>query len=158
MQLRRGPPAGRLADSRNPALRLVQPPTVAVRASHRRFSLRSFDGYSIRAVAGLLLVSVPVSVLLGLVISNWSSQVSIDQAKLRAEATAESAAVRIIDWVGERKAELRHAAQDYVGGLSKPGLNARLLADASGHPSFDDLEIYDRNAKLVGSTQPGLQL
>jgi methyl-accepting chemotaxis protein len=158
MQLRRGPPEGRLVDSRKPPLRLIQPPAGAVRASHGWFSLRSFDGYSLRAVAGLLLVSVPVSILLGFVMSNWSSQTSIDQAKLRAEASAESAAVRIIDWVGERRAELRHAAQDYVGGLSKPGLNAKLQADASGHQSFDSLEIYDRNAKLVGSTQPGLQL
>src|ERR1700704_5037371 len=112
MQLRRRPSEERLVESRHAALRLVELQSGGVRASQRRFSFRSFDGYSIRAVAGLLLVSVPVSVLLGFVMSSWSSQTSIDQAKLRAEASAESAAVRIMDWVGERRGELRHAAQD----------------------------------------------
>jgi methyl-accepting chemotaxis protein len=109
-------------------------------------------------VAGLLLVSVPVSILLGFVMSSWSSQTSIEQAKLRAEATAESSAVRIIDWVAERDGELRHAALDYVGKLSSPNLNARLLAAAPSHPAFDNLEIYDRKGKLIASSRPAVRL
>src|ERR1700693_1986575 len=86
MQLRRGPPEARAPDAHRPALRLVTAPTGATPAPRGWWHSRSFDRYSVRVVAGLLLVSIPVSVLLGFVVSNWSAQTSIDQAKARAEA------------------------------------------------------------------------
>jgi methyl-accepting chemotaxis protein len=109
-------------------------------------------------VAGLLLVSIPVSILLGLVMSNFSSQTTIDQTKARAEATAEGTAVRIVDWLAERKGELRSVAQSYVGKLSSRGLNADLVAAAPSHPAFTTLQIFDPNAKLLASTRQGTVL
>src|ERR1700693_265015 len=126
MQLRRGPPDDRVLDLKQPALRLVKAPTGAKSAPMRWSPLRSIDGYFLRVVAGLLVVFIPISILLGLVMANFSAQTAIDQTKARAEATAESAAVRISDWVAERKAELRAVAHDRVGELSEPGLNAAL--------------------------------
>jgi methyl-accepting chemotaxis protein len=158
MQLRRGPPGDRVLDLKKPALRLVKAPTGAIRAPRGRRSWRSFDGYSLRAVAGLLLVSIPVSVLLGFVMANFTSQTTIDQTKARAEATAESAAVRIIDWVAERRAELRAVAQDRVGELSEPGLNAALVASTTSHPAFSTLQIFNPSGRLVASTPPGAVL
>ena len=158
MQLRRGPPAAPVSHVNTPVLRLVEAPTGAARAHQGWNGWRSFDGYSLRAVAGLLLVSVPVSILLGLVMSGWSSQTSTDAAKARAEATAESAAVRINDFVAERRAQLRSIAQNDVGALAKPDLNVRLMASFNAQSSFDDMQIYDRNAKLIASTDPDLKL
>jgi methyl-accepting chemotaxis protein len=158
MQLRRGPPEAPERDVTAPALRLVKAPTGAARAPQGWQRWRSLDGYSLRIVAGLLLVSIPTSLLLGFVMSNWSTQTSIDQAKARSEATAESAEVRINDWMAERKAELRAVAQENVGELTKPGLNARLLATAAAHPSFITMQLFDLSATMVASTQPGEQL
>jgi methyl-accepting chemotaxis protein len=144
-------------DARMPPLRLVKAPRVT-RAPRGWKRLIPFDSYSFRIVAGLLLVSVPTSIILGFVMANWSAQTSVDQSKARAEATAESVAVRINDWVAERQAELRHAAADEVGQLSNPNLNAKLAASLASHPAFDGMQVYDVSEVAVASSQPGLEL
>jgi methyl-accepting chemotaxis protein len=113
-----------------------------------------FDSYSFRIVAGLLLVSVPFSILLGFLMANWSAQTSIDQSKARSEATAESSAVRITDWVGERQAELRQAASDQAGQISNPNLKASLVASLTSHPYFEALHVVDLKGAVVASTRP----
>ena len=123
----------------------------------RRF--KPFNGYAIRIVAGLLLVSIPLSILLGFLMSSWSAQTSIDQSKARAEATAEAAAVRILDWVEERKAEVRHIARDYsADGAAKPDLNASLRATMGTHSAFESLQIVDRSGNVVAVSRPGVVL
>src|SRR5260370_35652714 len=158
MQLRRGPPPVRPPDPRTPALRLVKTPQGANATSPRGKQWRWIDNYSIRVVAGLLLVSIPISILLGFVMSNWSAQTAIDQAKARVEASAESSAVRINDWVGERQAELRHVATDQVGQISSPSLNAKLVASMASHPSFEALQVSDAKRTVVASTRPQIVL
>ena len=158
MQLRRGPPIERELDTKAPALRLIKAPKGPIRTSRRRLTWRSFDGYTVRAVAGLLLVSVPVSILLGLVMSNFGTQNSIEQAKARAESTAQTTAVRVLDWVTERKAQLRAIAQSNVGELSKPGLNARLLDAYRSQGSFDGMQIFNQKGVSVASTDPRVDL
>ena len=101
-------------------------------------------------VAGLLLVYVPVSIVLGFVMANWSSQTSIDSAKARAEATAESAAVRINDFVAERRAQVRSVAQNNVNELNAPDLTTRLVADFQAQSSFDAIQIYGLQWQIAG--------
>jgi methyl-accepting chemotaxis protein len=157
MQLRRGPPVARPPDSRIPPLRLLKASERAREPSSWRQLLR-FDSYSIRIIAGLLLVSIPLSIVLGFVMSNWSSQTSIDMSKARAEATAKSAVVRINDWIVERHAELRHVAQYQVSQVGSPNLNAELLTALGGAPAFEALQINDLNGAIVANTRPGIQL
>ena len=158
MQLRRGPPTAPAPRVNAPALRLVEVPRGPVRTSRARRIWKSFDGYSLRTVAGLLLVSVPVSIVLGFVMSNSSSQLSIIGAEARAEATAESAAIRISDFVAERRAQLRSIAHDNVDELDQAGLNKALIASFQAQSSFDGMQIYDRAGKLIASTEAGLKL
>src|SRR3979490_2963722 len=127
MQLRRGPPEAPARPGQQPALRLLTPPAATSR---------------------------PAAIPLGFVMANWSTQSSIDQAKLRSEATAESAAVRITDWLAERKAELRGMAQNNGGELADPQLKAILLASADAHSTFEAISVYDANGKLLVSTNP----
>jgi methyl-accepting chemotaxis protein len=109
-------------------------------------------------VAGILLVSLPLSIVLGFVMSNWSAQTSIDQTKARAEATAEGAVVRITDWVSERQAELQTLAQGQVGALGSPDLQSQLRGAAASHPYFDGLQIFDAKGQVVASSVPGISL
>ena len=81
---------------------------------------RWLDSHTLRIVAGLLLVSIPSSLILSFVMSNWSAQTSIDQAKTRSEVAAENAAGRIESWVSERQAELREVAFAEVGHVGSP--------------------------------------
>ena len=135
---------------------MLEAPKGPVPAPRRWTGWRSLDGYSFRAVAGLLLVSVPVSIVLGLVMANWSAQTSVNTAMARAEATAEGAAVRINDFVAERKAQLRSVAQNNVGELNQPDVNAQLVASFVSQSSFDGLQIYDAAGKSIASSAAGL--
>src|ERR1700688_916716 len=143
MQLRRGPPGTALPVARVPALRVITAPVGAARTPRGWRAWKPLQSYTLRVVAGILLVSIPLSIVLGLVMSTWSTQTSIDQTKARAEATAQSAAVRIEDWVSERQAELRILAQDQAGKLGTSDLQAQLRAAAASHPSFETLQVFD---------------
>src|SRR5260370_28527511 len=135
MQLRRGPPHVSAPDARTPALRLVRTPSGPARAPRRGRRWAWVDSYSIRVMAGILLVSIPISVVLGLGVDSWNTQTVIDHAKALAEATAESTAVRINDWVAERQAEVRHLAADQDGQRSKPNIKAHRLAAIAATPT-----------------------
>lgn len=156
MQLRRGPPGPQLPIAHVPALRVVNAPPRAVRVRQGWRAWKPFDSYSLRVVAGILLVSIPLSIILGLVVSNWSVQNSIDQTKERSQQDAQNTGVRITDWIGERKSELRMLAQNNTDQLSTPGAAARLLGSGDAHPFFNSVQIFDRSANLVASTRPGV--
>ncbi|HVC78728.1 MAG TPA: methyl-accepting chemotaxis protein [Candidatus Micrarchaeaceae archaeon] len=135
---------------------MLEAPIGTVRAPRRGRVWRAVEGYSFRAVAGVLLVSVPVSIVLGFVMANWSAQTSINSAQATAEATAQSAAVRINDFVAERRAQLRAVAEDNVNELSAPDLSAGLIDYYQGQSTFDGIQIYDRNGKSLAVSSPGL--
>jgi len=135
-----------------PPLRLIKAPPAAVRTSGGRRLSDPLKSYSIRVVAAVLLIVVPLSVVLGLVISSWSSQTTIDLTKARAEATAESGAIRITDWVSERQAELRSIAQLNADQLSQPWVPDRLQAAVAAHPSFETIQIFDTAGGLIASS------
>jgi len=109
-------------------------------------------------VTGLLVVSIPISIVLGFMMANWSAQTAIDQAKASAEKSAEGTAIRITDWVGERQADLRHVATDQVGQVSSPGLNADLAASLASDPNFEALQVSDVKGNVVASTRPQVGL
>ncbi|HEX9098068.1 MAG TPA: methyl-accepting chemotaxis protein [Candidatus Dormibacteraeota bacterium] len=109
-------------------------------------------------MAGLLLVSIPIAILLGFVMATWSAQTAIDQAKARVEASAQSSAVRIEDWVGERQAELRHVAGEQAGRISSPGINADLVASMASHSNFAAIQVSDAKGMVVASSRPEIGL
>jgi methyl-accepting chemotaxis protein len=160
MQLRRGPPEARALHPHTAALRLVEAPTGAVRAPRGRKRWRPFDSYFLRVVAGVLLVSLPISILLGLVMTNLSTQTSLEQARNRSETAADNAAVRITDWMSERKAELRRLALIEVDHVGSPSERGHMLGTAAAHPDFATVQVVDRAGAVVATTRPdsGLQL
>src|SRR6267143_2886226 len=99
VQLRRRPPVPGRIDSSIPALRLVKAPRMAPLAPHGWRRVGSLDSASVRIVAGLLLVSIPTSILLGILMSRWNTQALIDQVQIRSEVAAESASDRTSIWV-----------------------------------------------------------
>ena len=137
---------------------MLEAPLGPTRAPRRRSTWRTVDGFFFRVVAGVLLVYVPVAIVLGFVMANWSAQTSIDTAEARAEATAQSAAVRVIDFVAERRAQLRSVAQNNVDELTTPDLTSRLVATTTSQSAFDGFQIYDLKGKSLAVSEPGLTL
>ena len=74
MQLRRGPPGTPLPVARVPALRVIKAPIGAVRVPRGWRAWKPLESYTLRVVAGILLVSIPISIVLGFVMANWSAQ------------------------------------------------------------------------------------
>jgi methyl-accepting chemotaxis protein len=135
-----------------PELRLVKVPVRATRAP--RAWRRSFDSSSVRIVAGLLLVSIPTSILLGIVMSRWSAQISIDQALIRSQVAAENAADRVDLFVNERRAELRRLATNEVGHVGSPAAAADVLGAPAAHPEFATLDVVNPAGLAVATTRP----
>src|SRR5258708_2916780 len=151
-----GPAGIPLPVVRVPALRLVKAPAGPIRAPGGPRGWKPLESYYLRVVAGILLVSIPISILLGFVVSNWSAQTSIDQTKARAEATAESAAVRITDWVAERQAELRTLASARAGIVGTAAVQTNLLAAMASHPEYESVQSFDTKANVVAASQKGI--
>jgi methyl-accepting chemotaxis protein len=152
MQLRRGPPLAPIPDPRIPALRLVKAPT-RIALAHQGWR-RSFDSSSVRIVAGLLLVSIPTSILLGFVMARWSAQTSIDQALIRSQVAAENAADRVTLYVSERRAELRRLAASEAGHVGSPAMAAEVLGAPAAHPEFATLDVVNPAGLAVATTRP----
>jgi methyl-accepting chemotaxis protein len=144
--------------ARTPALRLLTPPARTPIAPRGWRRLRSSDSFTLRIVAGLLLVSIPTSVILNFVISSWSLQSNIKQAQNRSEVAAENAALRIEDWVSERKSELRALALQEVGHVGSPGTALSLLGTSAAHPTFEALQVFNSAGGLVATTGPSSNL
>src|SRR5260370_16653299 len=134
MQLGGGRPTNTPAAPQSPPLRLIKAPLGAARAPRAGGLWKPLKSYSIRVVAAMLLVTIPLFVTLGVVIQSWSTQTSIAQAKTLAEATAQSAAVRITDWVEERQAELQILTKNHPGALPAPYIKTQLKPPAHPHP------------------------
>jgi methyl-accepting chemotaxis protein len=121
--------------------------------------LGSFDSASVRIVASLLLVSIPTSILLGYLMSRWSTQTLIDQIQIRSEVAAESASDRTSLWVSKRRAELRRLAAHEVGHVDSPTAAAMVLGAATGHhPDFATVQVINPAGSIVATTQAGVQL
>lgn len=100
---------------------------------------RGLDSYIFRVVAGVLLVSVPITFVLGFVMANWNAQTTIDQAKASSAVAAENTAVRITDWMSERKAELRDLALSEVGNVGAPSTASDMQGAPGAHVAFATL-------------------
>ncbi len=124
--------------------------------SHGRWRrIRSVDSYFIRVLVAALALTVPVSVLLGLLVSNFGVQLSTQQAEARTQATAAGSAIRITDWLAERKSELRILAAHEVGEIEQGALVADLEAAGPSYTAYDALQIISPGGKVIASTQAG---
>jgi methyl-accepting chemotaxis protein len=156
MQLRRGPPppAGQAGDPPRAIRLLRESPsgiTVARTAIPRS---KWWDSYFLRVLAGALLVSIPVSVVLGFLVSQLSSQTSIQQAKTNAQATATITSKRITDWSAARQAELKVMALDLSSWPSDKEVAARVLGSAAAHPYLETIQLDNADGLVIATTRP----
>jgi methyl-accepting chemotaxis protein len=161
MELRRAPPRLPAAKGNAPIVTILKPARAGDPGTPKRWHRPDWMGsYFLRVLAGVLLVSVPISVFLGFLVSNWSAQTTLDQAKSRSEVAAENAGARITDWLGERRASLRSLAQGEVGHVGSPSIAQAMLGKPAAQPDFATLEVVDLAGSLVATTRPdsGLEL
>jgi len=123
-----------------------------VRTSIRRQPRTPWDSFFTRVLAGSLLVSLPVVAVLGFLTFQEGVQTSTDAATARGQATAEAAAIRIGAWLGERKAELRHIAEDSSSRTGHPAITALVARPIGADPAFEAIEIVSVTGKVLAAT------
>jgi methyl-accepting chemotaxis protein len=112
----------------------------------------------VRIIAGLLLVSIPTSIVLGVVMSRWATQTAIDQAQVRSQVAAENAANRITFWMTERRDDLRRVARSEAGHVGTPAAAAALLGPRTAYPEFSALVVVNPDGVAVATTRPNAAL
>jgi methyl-accepting chemotaxis protein len=93
-----------------------------------------------------------VVAILGVLTFTEGLQTSTAAATARSQATAEATAIRIGAWLGERKSELRHIAQDAVTNTGKAGANAVEARPTGSDPAFEAIEIVSTTGKVLATT------
>ncbi len=106
------------------------------------------DTFFTRVLAGLLLISLPMMVILGALIFAQGLKSTADAANEQAEATATVSVSRIVDWLREPQNYLEQLARESIGTESPNGASLKSAANAF----FDVIEVVNSSGGLVAST------
>jgi len=135
------------ASSAQPERRPTEPTSArASRAPSRRSPHRRF---AVRLVAAMLLVSLPLMVVLGVVLTRSSSSSLTDAAEHNGEALAEAMTVRLDDWLFERRGDMRDIAAEVAGDLDGPGATALLNQVEEVYGDYSALQITDPAGRVL---------
>jgi hypothetical protein len=109
-------------------------------------------------LAGSLLISLPVMVILGALMFAEGIQSSTNAAKLQTESTAVDAAVRISDWLRQPQAYLAELARQSTVPIGHKGPSGTAVKTAVD-TAFDSIEVVDTNGGVIAFTaaDPDLQ-
>jgi methyl-accepting chemotaxis protein len=134
-------------DPRTPSAR----PVVGARArpaAARPFLTRVGGRFSVRLVAGLLGVSIPVMVVLSVVLTRSASSSLEDASASAARAAAASSALRVDDWVGDLKASVSSVGLVTGAHLNDSALAAELARSTKLYDDFDRFAVLDTAGHL----------
>src|SRR3981081_3081571 len=149
------PPKRGLAEVKVVAQRTAAPPPVAVPerrdggpsslvgSRNRVRGLR--QAFFFHLLAGSLVVSVPLLLVLGIGLTYLSGQQITQSAADQAGVNASSAAIALTDWVGERQRELSQVARNVQDQVDNPGFATSVQGLGPVYPHFKVLEIVNRN-------------
>ncbi len=116
---------------------------------------RSVTGrFGNRLVAAMVLVSLPLMVVMaGLLTSEAAS--GLTAANLHEEAkTAESVALRVQDWLPERRENMQHLAAANADRLDSPTLAADLADVTRTYEVYSVVEVTDLTGAVLASSSP----
>lgn len=117
----------------------------AWRSPHRRFT--------VRLVAVILLVSLPLMVVLAVVLTRSSSASLGDAAEHNGEALAQSMAVRLEDWLSERRGDLTVIAEEVAGDLDGPAATELLTQVDRAYGAYAALQVTDPDGRVLATSR-----
>jgi methyl-accepting chemotaxis protein len=109
------------------------------------------DSFFTRVLAGSLLISLPVMVILGALMFAEGLQSSTTAATLQTEANAVAAASRISDWLREPQAYLAQLARESTAPAGHTGPSGTALETAA-NASFQAIEVVNSDGALIAAT------
>jgi methyl-accepting chemotaxis protein len=126
-------------------------PSVGIGSRVRRLRRAFF----FHLLAGSLVVSVPLLLVLGIGLTYLSGQQITQSATDQASVNATSAAIALTDWVGERQRELSQVARSVQDQLDNPAFTTSIQGLGPVYPNFKVLEIVNRDGANVATTSAG---
>jgi methyl-accepting chemotaxis protein len=134
-------------DPRNPSARPVVGARARPAAAHP-FRTRVAGRFSVRLVAGLLGVSIPVMVVLSVVLTRSASSSLEDASASAARAAAAASALRVDDWVGDLKASVSAVGLVTGAHLNDGALAGELARSTKLYDDFDRFAVLDTAGHL----------
>jgi methyl-accepting chemotaxis protein len=126
-----------------PRARTLREPTGPARwrSLHRLFA--------VRLVAAMLLVSLPLLTVLGVLLTRASSSSLSASAELKGEALARAVALRLDDWLSERRGDMTVIAGTVSGQLGRSDTKALLTTIDHTYGDYSSLEVTDRSGRVI---------
>src|SRR6478752_1813401 len=117
--------------------------------------LHSMSGrFSYRLVAAMLLVSLPLMVLLAVLLTSQASASLTEAGEHDGVGNAQSVALRVENWLSERRENLRQIAATSSESLDNPATATDLVALDGTSDDFLLLEVTDLTGKVLASSRP----
>ena len=114
--------------------------------------------YRYRLVAAMLLVSVPLMVVLAIFLTTSASRSLTSSAQGKGLDVARAVALRLEDWLSERRESLTVLGAATATTTSVEGTRSELSKVDSTYGDFSLIELTDLNGKLLASSRPGAGL
>ena len=110
--------------------------------------------YRYRVVAGLLLVSVPLAVVLAVLLTQKASTSLTSTTSQSSEQLARSVTLHLEDFITERQANLVLVADQAAGRTQRPvGQTARRSSSTSRTNDYDLIEVTDLTGQVVSASR-----
>src|SRR6478735_3674387 len=124
--------------------------TVEMRSGPSRRGVR----YRYRLVAAMLLVSLPLMVVLAVLLTSQASASLTEAGEHDGVGNAQSVALRLEDWLSERRENLQQIADASTDRLDNLDTAVDLVAIDKTYGDFRLLEVTDLTGKVLASSRP----
>ena len=121
-----------------------------------RVKTRAFWGhFATRLVVGLLVASLPISIVLGLLLTTTASSSLTSATRNGSETIARMVALRMEDWISEREANVDVIAASASGQLGSPATTALLARIDKAYSDFTIIEVTDLAGRIEATSRSG---
>ena len=114
--------------------------------------------YRYRLMAAMLVVSLPMMVVLAVLLTTKASSSLTDASQRKGIGVARAVALRLEDWLSERRESLTVIAQTSAGRLSSPATAAELAKIDKTYGDYSLLQITDLTGKVTATSRPGVSV
>jgi len=146
---RSGKPGSRAKRAEQRAGQEPGPSTAGSRTSLLRLNRR----FAFRLVAAMLLVSLPLMTVLAVLLTNASSSSLTDAAEHKGETLARAIALRLEDWLSERRGDMTVIAGTVSSQPARSGTTDLLTRIDKTYGDYSSLEVTDAAGRVIASSE-----
>ena len=110
--------------------------------------------YRYRVVAGVLVVALPITILLGVLLTRSASSSLTTSTRHGSESVARAVTLRLEDWLSERNENMSIIAVQASGKLSDPTTTALLARIDKTYGDFEVIEVTDLAGHVTALSRP----